>query len=136
LSDLRSRRFVRSRREHGIQLTSGRGATDDAVYIVVSGQLVAAGVPRLDEALRHAAGSAPAVIVDLREVTQVDLAGALLLVRADLWIRASGGRLIVVRGGPEVERFFVTIELDGLIDFVDAPPRVTDVVAAEWNFPQ
>jgi hypothetical protein len=76
------------------------------------------------------------VIVDLRPITSVDLAGALLIVRADLWIRAAGGRLIVVRGGVEIERFFATIELDGLIDFVDEPPYFVEPVEAGWNFPQ
>ena len=110
--------------------------TDDAVYIVVSGQLDAAGVPRLDEALRHATTNSPVVILDLRAVTLVDLAGALLIVRADLWLRAAGGRLIVVRGGTDIDRFFTSIELDGLVDFVDEPPHVTDPVAANRNFPQ
>jgi anti-anti-sigma factor len=132
----RSRRFARPGRKRTIDLISGSGADDDAIYIVVNGQLDAAGVPRLDDALRHATTTASVVILDLRGLTLVDLAGALLIVRADLWIRAAGGRLIVVRGGTEVERFFAAIELDGLIDFVDEPPRVTDPVVANWNFSQ
>jgi anti-anti-sigma factor len=136
LSHPPTRRFARSLRKRTIELVSGRGADDDAIYIVVNGQLDAAGVPHLDEALRHATATAPVVILDLRELTRVDLAGALLIVRADLWIRANGGRLIVVRGSAEVERFFAAIELDGLIDFVDEPPRVTDPVPASWNFSQ
>jgi hypothetical protein len=40
------------------------------------------------------------------------------------------------RGGTDVDRFLAAIELDGLIDFVDEPPRVIDPVAANWNFPQ
>jgi anti-anti-sigma factor len=129
LSDLLSRRFTRPRRKRTIELLYGRGADDDAIYIVVRGQLDAAGVPRLDAELRHATTTARLVILDLRAVTLVDLAGALLIVRADLWIKAAGGRLVVVRGGPEVEQFFAAIELDGLIDFVDEPPRI-DVRAA------
>jgi anti-anti-sigma factor len=122
LSDLRSGRFSRPRRKRTIELLSGRGADDDAVYIVVRGQLDAANVPRLDAELRHVSATARSVVLDLRALTLVDLAGALLIVRADLWIRAAGGRLVVVRGGTEVERFFATIELGGLIDFVDEPP--------------
>jgi anti-anti-sigma factor len=136
LSDLPLRRFARPRRKRTIELISGRATDDDAVYIVVNGQLDAAGVPRLDEALRHATANSPVVILDLRALTLVDLAGALLIIRADLWIRAAGGRLIVVRGGTEVDRFFAAIELDGLIDFVDEPPRVIDPVATNWNFSQ
>jgi anti-anti-sigma factor len=124
LSDLPSRRFTRPRRRRTIEVLSGRGADDDAIYIVVSGQLDAAGVPQLDAELRHATASAPVVILDLRGLTLVDLAGALLIVRADLWIRAAGGRLVVVRGGSEVEQFFAAIGLDRVIDFVDEPPRV------------
>jgi anti-anti-sigma factor len=124
LSDLPSRRFAPSRRKRTIELMSGRGADDDALYIVVCGRLDAAGVPRLEVELRRAANAATVVILDLRALTLVDLAGALLIVRADLWIKAAGGRLVVVRGGTEVERFFAAIALDGLIDFVDEPPRV------------
>jgi anti-anti-sigma factor len=135
LPDLPPRRFARPRRKRTIDVMSGRATDDDAVYIVVSGQLDAAGVPQLDDSLRHATTNSPVVILDLRALTLVDLAGALLIVRADLWIRAAGGRLIVVRGGTEVDRFFTAIELDGLIDFVDEPPRVTDAAAANWTFP-
>jgi anti-anti-sigma regulatory factor len=124
LSDLRSGRFTHPRRKRTIELLSGRGADEDAIYIVVTGQLDAAGVPRLDDELRHASASARVVILDLRALTLVDLAGALLIVRADLWITAAGGHLVVVRGGSAIERFFATLELDGLIDFVDEPPSV------------
>jgi anti-anti-sigma factor len=124
LSGLPLRRFTRPRSKRSIELLSGRGADDDAIYIVVTGQLDAAGVPLLDAELRHATATAPIVILDLRAVTLVDLAGALLIVRADLWLRSAGGRLVVVRGRPEVEQFFAATELDGLIDFVDEPPPV------------
>jgi anti-anti-sigma factor len=137
LSDLRSRRFASPRRgPRNDELCAEREPHDDAVLVVVSGHLNAAGVPRLDDALRHASESPSVVILDLRGVTRVDLAGALLIVRADLWIRSAGGRLIVVRGSFEVERFFAAIELDGLIDFVEEPPRYVEPVAAHWNFPQ
>ena len=123
LSDLLLRRFSRPRRKRTIELVSRRRA-DDAIHIVVSGRLDAAGVPQLDHALRHATTTAALVVLDLRDLTLIDLAGALLIVRADLWVRAAGGRLLVVRGGTEVDRFFATIDLDGLIDFVDEPPRM------------
>lgn len=96
-----------------------------AILVTLSGELDLAGVPRLDDALREAAAPGVTVVVDLRRLTFIDGSGAHRLLRADRRIREAGGRMVVVRGGEMVSRFFGRIGLDRELAFVDRPPIPT-----------
>lgn len=99
---------------------SSRSDGEWASRVVVSGELDIEAVPELDRALRHA--DAPLVVLDLRELEFIDSSGAHLLLAADRRIRRAGRRLVVVRGGVEVEWFFALIGLDRALELVDRPP--------------
>jgi anti-anti-sigma factor len=93
-----------------------------AVRVTVAGELDVATAPKLDRALRRAHGRATLVILDLRELEFTDSSGAHLILAADRRIRRAGGRLVVVRGGAEVEWLFALIGLDRELELVDQPP--------------
>jgi anti-anti-sigma factor len=93
-----------------------------AIRVTVSGELDIATVPKLDRALRRAHSRAKLVILDLRELEFTDSSGAHLILTADRRIRRAGGRLVVVRGGAEVEWLFALIGLDRELELVDQPP--------------
>jgi len=97
---------------------------EQASHVMVSGELDIATVPQLDAALRSAHAESALVVVDLRASELVDASGAHLLLAADRRIRDAGGRLIVVRGSPEIEWFFALIGLDRELEVVDWPPAV------------
>lgn len=56
------------------------------------------------------------------ELEFTDSHGAHLILAADRRIRRAGGRLVVVRGGAEVEWLFALIGLDRELELVDQPP--------------
>jgi anti-sigma B factor antagonist len=73
----------------------------------VTGELDVATAPTLDETLQQAQLQARLVVLDLRELDFMDSAGAHTIVSASLRARLNGGRLVVVRGRPHVDRVFV-----------------------------
>jgi anti-anti-sigma factor len=77
--------------------------SDDAVTMVVSGELDLATSPMLDHALRVAP---PRIVLDLRGLTFMDCSSLGLLVAAAERTRATGGRFRVVRGTRIVDRLF------------------------------
>jgi anti-anti-sigma regulatory factor len=97
-----------------------RPAGSRAADIVVSGHPNAAAVQRLDTALQRAAQASETVVLDLRGLAALDLATAWPIVRADLHIRAAGGRLVLLGGAP-VRRLFAQLGLDGVLQLVDHP---------------
>jgi anti-sigma B factor antagonist len=97
------------------------GSSEHASHVAVTGELDIAAVPQLDRALRRAAADCALVVLDLRELEFIDSSGAHLLLAADRRIRRAGGRLVVVRGGADVEWFFALIGLDRELELVDWP---------------
>lgn len=95
--------------------------TEDASLVAVAGELDIATVPCLDQALRRAEADAALVVLDLRPLEFIDSSGAHLMLAADRRIRRAGGRLVVVRGGDQVEWFFALIGIDAALEFVDWP---------------
>ena len=98
--------------------------------IAVSGRPSAAALQRLDTALRHAAGTAETVVLDLRGLKALEMPTARLIVQADLRIRAAGGRLVLVGEAFPVRRQLAALGLHGLLELVDHP---SGVVAARGD---
>jgi anti-sigma B factor antagonist len=109
---------------------------ENASLVAVSGELDIATVPHLDQALRRAETDAGLVVLDLRALEFIDSSGAHLVLAAARRMRQAGGRLVVVRGGEQVEWFFALIGIDAELEFVDWPsvaraaPAVRERVAA------
>jgi anti-sigma B factor antagonist len=74
-------------------------------WVRADGELdVAAGV-QLGQTLR-AAQRSTRVVLDLRGLTFIDVSGVLIVLDAARRARRAGGRLMVVRGPPQVDRLF------------------------------
>jgi anti-anti-sigma factor len=89
--------------------------------IIVAGELDIASVPTVDAALRRAESTALVVTLDLRGVECIDSSGAHLVLEAHRRIRRAGGRLVILRGCPEVDWLFALLRIDHELDFVDPP---------------
>jgi anti-sigma B factor antagonist len=98
-----------------------RSDAEQAIWVALVGELDIATVPETDRALRRAEASAALVVVDLRALEFIDAGAAMLLLAADRRIKASGGRLIVVRGPAEIDCVFELIGLDRQLELVDWP---------------
>ena len=103
---------------------------DDAAYIAIAGELDIATVPALDRDLRLAEAGTPLVVLDLRELEFIDSSGTHLLLATHRRMCAAGGRLVVVRGAPEVTWLLELIGLDLELELVDWPPPGAVQVAA------
>lgn len=88
----------------------------DAAWLSLSGPLDLAAAVELAARLEHALGGARLVVVDLRGLTFVDLAGFSAILSAHQRARRSGRRLVLVRGPAHVNGL---LELAGLADQVE-----------------
>ncbi|MGH2716744.1 MAG: STAS domain-containing protein [Thermoleophilaceae bacterium] len=93
---------------------------NDHRVIVVSGEIDMSTAPLLDqEVLRAEADGPRPIVVDLRQVTFMDLRGLQLLLTASARSRADAKRLSVVRGPRAVQRLFELTGTEALVPFVD-----------------
>ena len=84
------------------------------VALSIFGELDLATVPQLEGALMDVeAMPARMIVIDLRPLEFIDLAGARCIVAADERARAAGHALHVL-AGPRAERLFTLAQLDGL----------------------
>jgi anti-sigma B factor antagonist len=91
-----------------------------AYTITAGGELDLASRGQLERAFGLAEEAAPELIVlDLSGLEFIDSTGVQVIVQAHL---RTEGRLVIVRGGPQVQRMFDLCRLDALIAFVDQPP--------------
>ena len=82
--------------------------------LVLRGDLDLYSAPALDDALVAIEGEKwPVVFLDLRELGFIDSAGLRLVMRSHARARKDGRRLVVIRGGGNVDR---VLELTGLKD--------------------
>jgi anti-sigma B factor antagonist len=96
--------------------------TDDAVQIVLAGELDIATHGDADAALRDAqASGVKTIVLDLRRLNFMDSTGLRLLVQADLRARESGQRLAIVRGPDAVHRVLEITGLEAKLDLIDDP---------------
>ena len=80
--------------------TGGSGAA----WVHVAGELDPASSPQLEEALAEAQLAARMVVLDLRELTSIDISGVHVILDAADRARRRWGRLMLVRGPAEVDR--------------------------------
>ena len=117
LDKLVSRDFA-ARREASLpptfdcSLTNGHAGRS---CVHVAGELDVATAPQLDSTLRELSRS-PLVVVDLRELTFMSSSGVHAIVDASVRARQGGGRVVVRRGPPNVDRMFT---LAGIADDVE-----------------
>jgi anti-sigma B factor antagonist len=100
------------------------GAPDSAnVHII--GELDIATTPELQRTLREPQLQAQLVVLDLREVAFIDASGVHAIVNASLRAREIGHRLVLLRGGLDVDRVFTLTGSSGDVEIVDFDPRLT-----------
>ena len=80
--------------------TGGSGAA----WVHVAGELDPASAPQLEETLAEAQLAARMVVLDLRELTSIELSGVHVILDAADRARRCWGRLMLVRGPAEVDR--------------------------------
>jgi anti-anti-sigma factor len=91
-----------------------------AAWIHMRGDLDISTSAQLAKALRRSLSWL--VVVDLRELTFIDLCGVRMIVDAAAAARRAGRRLIVLRGTPEVDRLFTLTATDTHVEIVDLHP--------------
>jgi anti-anti-sigma factor len=92
----------------------------ECAVLVLEGEFDMGVRERAFAALEHAC-RAPVLVVDLRGLTFMDTTGVHLLLEARERCRASGRRLLVVRGREHVQRGLAALDLEGEFVFVDEP---------------
>ena len=94
---------------------------DGPTRLACVGELDLATLPVFEDALCRAEVDARAIILDLSGLDFIDSRGLAMILALDRRLRASGGRLTIVRGPDAVNRIFeITGALDRL-EFVDSP---------------
>ena len=88
----------------------------DAAWVHIAGELDIATAPQLQRTLRESQQQARLVLLDLRELTFMDIAGVHTIVNASIDARRLGRRLVLLRGPPNVDRMFA---LTGSSDAVE-----------------
>lgn len=78
----------------------------DSACLHVAGELDIATAPQLDLALHEAVDRAQLVVLDLRDLDFIDVAGVRVVVSARARARLAGRRVVVLRGSPTVDRVF------------------------------
>jgi anti-sigma B factor antagonist len=86
--------------------------------VALSGELDMLSAPDLDDTLADASRGAVAVIVDLSQLTFMDSSGLHALLTARARLAESDCRLVLLRGGDQVQRLFELTGLDGVLEFV------------------
>lgn len=98
-----------------------RATARGVVWILVSGELDLATVPRLKQVLREAEVH-PRRVLDLRGLTFMDCAGVHVIVEADARAKAGGGELVLVRGPSQVDRVLALTGTAETLEIVDLDP--------------
>lgn len=91
-------RFQCSRRTYG----------RDSIWLHASGRLDLPGARRLEQDLDEAQTQALLVVLDLHDLTFMDLAGVHMIVEAARYARLAGHRLVILRGPQAPDVFDLT----------------------------
>lgn len=78
----------------------------DAAWVHLAGELDIATVPQMQRTLREPHLEALLVVLDLRELDFIDIAGVHAVVNASIRARRDGRRMVLLRGPPNVDRVF------------------------------
>ena len=93
-----------------------------AAWVHVTGKLGPLGGPVLERTLRRAEHDARVVILDLRELTFIDISGVQIVVFADIRARRAGRRLLVARGPVQVDGVFALTGASEILHIGDLDP--------------
>ncbi len=92
-----------------------------AVVLSIGGELDLASSPLLDQELTRVTATEPELLVlDLRELAFMDSTGLSVLVRAHHHAEEAGRRMVLVRGGPQVQRLLTLTGLADRLPIVDS----------------
>jgi anti-sigma B factor antagonist len=94
----------------------------DSAKVHVAGELDIATTPQLQETLLEPQLQAQLVVLDLREVAFMDSSGVHAIVNASIRARKVGRRLVLLRGGLDVDRVFTLTGSSGDVEIVDFDP--------------
>ena len=98
------------------------GGSEDAACVHVTGELDLSTAPELERTLQQAESRAPVVVLDLRELTFIDVSGLHVIVNANARAKRADGRSIVVRGARQLDRLMTVTGLWNLLEIVDLDP--------------
>jgi len=102
-----------------------RERDDGTTILALSGELDLRTVSRLEDELSHDDPPVSLVIVDLSQLEFIDSSGLHALLATHRRLQRSGGRLVIVRGSPQVQRVLEITGLDRLFEIVEEPPPAT-----------
>ena len=106
----------------GDLLSATRCVFSGAVHVVLAGELDLATVPIAEDELRRALRDEADVLLDLRALTFIDLAGLHMILAATRRARRVGGQLAVAHQGATcVQRMFKLTHADRSLTLVDDP---------------
>jgi anti-sigma B factor antagonist len=88
--------------------------------VALSGELDIATAPRLEDALSDAARDSVDVILDLRKLEFIDSTGLYTILRAHDELDEANCRLMLIAGGPQVQRIFEITGIEQRLEFVSA----------------
>jgi anti-anti-sigma factor len=94
----------------------------DAAWILVTGEVDLATSPKLCQTLRDAQHYGRLVVLDLREITFMDGAGARAIIDAAADARRDNCQLILVRGSARVDRLLTLTGVWDQVQIVDLDP--------------
>jgi anti-anti-sigma factor len=101
---------------------SWTNGTLDSASVHVAGELDIATTPQLQKTLREPQLQAQLVVLDLRELAFLDSSGVHAIVNASIIARQLGRRLVLLRGGLDVDRVFTLTGSAGDVEIVDIDP--------------
>ena len=86
--------------------------------VTLSGELDMASAPELHEALSEAARDGVAVILDLSQLEFIDSSGLHTILSAYDRLDEANCRLVLIAGGPQVQRIFEITDVGHRLEFV------------------
>lgn len=101
------------------EFSASRTSIPGAVRVKLAGELDLATVPIAEHELRQAQGDALQVLLDLRGLTFIGVAGLHMVAAANVRARHAGGRLLVDPGSTCVRRLFHVTHADRSLDIAD-----------------
>jgi anti-sigma B factor antagonist len=94
----------------------------NSASVHIAGELDIATTPQLQATLLEPRLQAQLVVLDLREVAFIDASGVHAIVNASIRARRVGNRLVLLRGGLDVDRVFTLTGSTGDVEIVDLDP--------------
>jgi anti-sigma B factor antagonist len=94
----------------------------DSANVHITGELDIATSPQLQETLLEPQLQAQLVVLDLRELAFMDSSGVHAIVNASIRARQVGRRLVLLRGGLDVDRVFTLTGSAKDVEIVDLNP--------------